>query len=152
MFITCGLLLAVGLFLLVVPTLDGPHSRHLRNEAATVGKLRTVLDLENQYRDAHPNSGFECELPLLKPTAQLNESEYDPFAFLVTGTMSGYRFSLVDCGLDASLPRTHYQLTAVPVQQGVTGLRAFCADESGLIWYDKTGSATKCLASRHALD
>ena len=148
LFVMCGLLLAAGLLLLVVPTLDGPHSRQLANEAAALSKLRTVVTLQNQYTAAHAYNGFACELLLLKATEQRNEADYDPLRFLITGTQAGYKFSLVNCGSDANRARAHYQVTAVPVERGTTGFRAFCADESGLIWYDDAGSATNCLASR----
>jgi hypothetical protein len=151
-FVTCALLVAVGLLLLVVPTLDGPHSRRLANEASAVSKLHTIVTLQDQYMAAHAGNGFACELPQLKTTEQRKEAEYDPLSFLITGTQSGYKFSLVNCGSDANRARVHYQLTAVPVEHGTTGLRAFCADESGLIWYDKAGSATNCLASRLPLE
>jgi hypothetical protein len=101
---------------------------------------------------AHPFDGFACELPLLKPNEQRDEADYDPLGFLITGTQSGYKFSLANCGSDATRAKAHYYVTAVPVEQGITGFRAFCADESGGIWYDKAGSATNCLGSRHALE
>src|ERR1700687_4492358 len=151
LFVTCGLLLAAGLLLLVVPTLDGPHSRQLANGAAAVSKLRTIISLQDQYMAAHGYNGFACELSLLKPTEHRNEPEYDPLRFLITGAQSGYKFSLVNCGSDANRARVHYQVTAVPVERGATGFWAFCADESDSIWYDEAGSATNCLASRHAL-
>jgi hypothetical protein len=149
-FITCGLLLAAGLLLLVIPSLDGPHSRRLANEAAAASKLRTIGLLQTQYMAAHAYSGFACELPLLKPSEEQNETD-DSLHFLTTGTQYGYKFSLVNCGSDANRARVHYQVMAIPVERGTTGFRAFCADESGVIWDDETGSATKCLVSRHAV-
>jgi hypothetical protein len=151
LFVICGLLVAAGLLLLIVPTLDGPHSRQIANEAATVSRLRTIINLQNQYVAAPAHNGFACELRLLKPNEQRSEPNYDPLGFLLTGTASGYKFSLVNCGSDANRGSAHYQVTAVPVEQGTTGFRAFCADESGQIWYDNAGSVTKCFASRHAL-
>ena len=85
----CGLLLAAGLLLLVVPTLDGPHSRQIANEAAAVSKVRTVVTLQDQYTAAHAYNGFACELSQLKPTDQRNEADYDPLRFLTTGTSPG---------------------------------------------------------------
>jgi len=152
LFVTCGLLLAAGLLLLIVPTLDGPHSRQLANEAAAVSKLRTIVTLQDQYTAAHAYNGFACELPLLKPNEQRNEGDYDPLHFLITGTQSGYKFSLVNCGSDANRARVRYQVTAIPIEHGTAGFRAFCEDESGLIWYDEAGSATNCLGSRRALE
>lgn len=146
------LLLAGPLLLSVIPTFDGPHSRQRANEAATVGRLRTLVTLQNQYMALYPSNGFACELPLLRPNEQRDKVNYDPLGFLITGTQSGYKFSVVNCGSDATRAKAHYQVTAVPIEHGITGFWAFCADESGVIWYDEAGSATNCLESRHALE
>jgi hypothetical protein len=152
LFVMCGLLLAAGLLLLVVPALDGPHSRQLAHESVAVSKVRTVVTLQDQYRAAHAYNGFACELSQLIPPDQRSEAEYDPLRFLTTGTYAGYKFSLMNCGSDANRARVHYQITAVPIDYGTTGFRAFCADESGLIWYDKSGSATNCVNSQRVLE
>jgi len=148
LFVLCGLLLAAGLLLLIIPSFDGPHSRQFANEAAAVSRLRVIVTLEGQYASNHAGNGFACELPMLKPFEQRKEGDYDSFSFLITGAQSGYKFSLVNCRADANRARIHYELTAVPVERGTTGFRAFCTDESGSIWYDKTGLAANCLASR----
>lgn len=150
LFIACGLLLATGLLLLIVPTFDR-HSRQLRNESVAVSTLRTIIALQGHYMANHAGNGFACDLPTLKPSEQRPGGEYDPLLFLITGIRSGYRFSLVNCGNDANRARVHYQLTAVPVGLGTTGFWAFCADESEVVWYDKTGSTANCLASRTPL-
>ena len=149
--ILCGLLLLVCLSVLMIPTLDGPHSRQFANEASAVSKLRTILTLQNQYTIASAYSGFACELAQLRPLGQQRFPD-SSLEFLATGVQSGYRFSLVSCGPDANRARARYQVTAVPLQHGTTGFRAFCADETGVIWYDPEGSAANCLASQHALE
>ena len=146
-----GLTVAAGLLLLVVPTLDGPHSRLLANEASAVGKLRTIITLQDRYSAAHAYSGFACDLPLLKPLGEQMFPDKS-FEFLITGVRSGYKFSMVSCGPDAKGARIHYQVTAVPVEKGTTGVRTFCADESGVIWYDSEEFGTRCLTSRNPLE
>ena len=101
---------------------------------------------------AHPEKGFACELSRLRPPEQMPEAEYDPLGFLITRTHSGYKFALGNCHADASEVIGHYQATAVPTVPGATGFKAFCTDESGILWYDASGSATACLTSRHSLD
>ena len=145
-----GLILAAVLFLLVMPTLDGPHSRLFANEASAVGTLRTVITLQDEYSAAHAYTGFACELSLLKSLGHQKSPDYS-MEFLTTGLRSGYRFSLVSCRSDANRASAHYQITAAPIEQNKTGVRAFCADEAGVIWYDLEGSATNCLALRHPL-
>jgi hypothetical protein len=138
--------------LLSIPVLDGRHSRLYANEASTVSKLGEVITIEKKFAAAHENKGFTCELPLLR----LSQSEqkpagYDPLWFLATGRSSGYQFVLGNCRADQKGVVVHYQITAVPIEHGRTGFRAFCADDSGLLWYDADGSATTCLASQRPL-
>jgi hypothetical protein len=137
-------LLVAALFF---PVLDGPHSGQRVNQTVAVSKLLAIKLLQTKYLAAHPEKGFACQLAWLKPAEPLDHN-YDPLAFLVTGTLSGYKFALENCHADAEGVVVHYQATAVPVENGVTGFRAFCMDESGVIWNDKGGSAAKCLASR----
>jgi hypothetical protein len=151
LFVTCGLLLAFGLLLLVVPTLDGPHSGQRKNESTAVGKLRTILKLQDHYIAAHAGNEVACELPMLMPIDQREFPEHF-LDFLNAASHSGYKFSLVSCRSDANRARVQYQVTAVPVERGVTGVRAFCADETEVIWYDADGSSTNCLAFRHPLE
>src|SRR5215467_2599734 len=70
LWVICGLILAAGLLLLVVPNLDGPHSRLFANEASAVGKLRTIVQLQNEYTARRENRGFACNLPPLKSIGQ----------------------------------------------------------------------------------
>jgi len=137
---------------LSIPVLDGPHSRQYANEAAAVSRLRALTALEKTFAAAHADKGFACEVPLLK-AAEKEESGvgHDLPLFLVTGTYAGYKFVLGNCRTDAKGVVAHFEATAVPVERGRTGFRAFCTDESGLLWFDPDGSATDCLKSRRAL-
>jgi hypothetical protein len=146
-----GLVLAGLAFIPFAPSLDGPHSRQLANEASAVSKLHKIRTLQDEYAASHAEKGFACDLPLLRATDQPKASDYDPLQFLVT-EQSGYKFALANCYGEANRRVTHYQATATPVVFGSTGFRAFCTDDSGLIWYDSEGSAAKCLASRRSLE
>lgn len=150
-------LAAVGIYALLAvvmfaPELDGPHSRQYANEAAAVSKLRTVVTLETKYAAAHSEKGFACELSLLRTSEQTRADDYDALSFLVKPTHAGYKFTLGNCYANTQGVVVHYQASAVPVESGRTGFRAFCTDDSGLLWYDAGGSATNCLASRRSLE
>lgn len=95
------------------------------------------------YLTSHPDKGFACELLLLVPQERVENDGYNPLRFLSAGTMSGYRFEIGDCSTDAKGLTAHYQVSAVPAERGVSGLRAFCTDESGLIWYDEVTKADR---------
>jgi hypothetical protein len=137
--------------LLTIPILDGPHSRQYANEASAVSKLREVMTAERKFAAAHESKGFTCELPLLKRPASEKPDGYDPLWFAATGRSSGYEFALGNCRGDKKGVVVHYEGTAAPIEHGRTGFRAFCTDDSGLLWYDPDGSATKCLAERRPL-
>ena len=148
--IACSLLFAVCLLLLTVRNLDS-HSRQRRNEATAVSKLALIVAFQNEYAAAHSDSGFACELSLLKPFA-LQKSPASPSEYLTNGVQSGYKFAIVGCSPEANRAKARYQVTAVPLEQGTTGFRAFCTDDSGSVWYDTAGSGTNCLAFRRTLE
>jgi hypothetical protein len=137
---------------MMLPNLDGPQRRQFVNEAVSVDKLRTINRLQARYSEAHPKEGFACELSLLKSADQAKAPHYDPEEFLVTGTQSGYRFVVVTCHPGVPGVVAHYQVAALPIEPGRSGSRAFCTDESGLLWYDQDGSIANCLALRHSLE
>jgi hypothetical protein len=150
MFFAVGGLLLIAL--LSIPVLDGPHSRQYANEASAVSKLRAITTLEKKFAAAHLEKGFTCELYVLRPTDNEQKPvDYDPLRFLDSGTSAGYKFVLGNCRTNAKGVVVHYEVTAVPVEHGRRGFHAFCTDDSGLLWYDAEGSATKCLSSRRVL-
>ena len=141
------------LVLLSIPTLtlDGPNSRRNAREAVAVGNLHRIATLQNEYAVAHPTKGFACELPLLKLTP-VTRNDYDADAFLLSSDHAGYRISLIGCGPDPAGMVRRYQITAVPLEPGRSGVRAFCADQAGVLWYDPSGSAANCLATRRTIN
>jgi len=132
--------LLVGLvgFFLLIPSKTDFHSGPCQNESAAIGSLRTLNTLETQYRATHPEKGLTCELSLLDSA--------DATKSLLTGVLSGYRFEISGCEPDTHGVASHYRATAVPLRQALTGIRAFCSDESGRVFYDPNGSAEGCLS------
>jgi hypothetical protein len=119
-------------------------------ESAAVSSLRKIHELESLHATAHLDKGFACQLKQLqsveeKPTIYGNRMN------LLTGEWFGYKFEIVGCTEDKNGVFSRYQVTAVPTKTGVTGVRAFCTDESGDLFYDLNGSATQCLAARQLL-
>src|SRR5271168_3234545 len=112
--------------------------------------LHTINALEKQYAAEHGNIGFTCELPLLRRTDKRGET-HDPVAALLIGEWSGYRFAVVDCAGELNGIVTHCKATAVPVTPAGTGIRAFCTDESGKLFYDLDASPSQCLDSRRVV-
>jgi hypothetical protein len=141
-----GLCAALLLGALIVAN---PHSRQTRNEAAAVFNLREIDNLQRLYAAAHPDKGFTCELRELKNSDQ---GRNDADELLTTGARVGYTFSLHNCSANSQAVVVHYQATAVPVEPGVTGLRAFCASETRIVWEDESGSGANCLQGQHPLE
>lgn len=126
------------------------NKRQRGNEAATVSRLRSLNEFQNSYAASNPAKGFACQLPQLKPATPVGDT-YDPNEFLLTGTWGGYKFELTGCRTNPNGVVTQYEVTAVPLEPGKSGFRAFCTDQTGALWYDPDGSAEHCLASRHAI-
>ena len=132
-----------------IPKFDS--SRQNANEAFAVAKLRQLNTLQEKYSADHPGIGFSCALqPLWFPNPD-GPNDYDPLGFLISGTTSGYKFSLSSCSAGSDGRIVHYQATAFPVWLGASGYRAFCTDDSGRLWYDHGGSAKACLGSGRPL-
>ena len=145
--VICVLFLAA----LSIWTLGGPNRRRRANEAVAVGSLRRLTALQYEYAASHSTKGFACQLPLLKSGARYNE-DYDSDALLLTGEYVGYRIAFVACEPEPNGVVTRYRIAAVPLKPGKSGVRAFCIDETGSLWYDASGSAENCLASRRTID
>lgn len=137
--------LILGLALFFIPSgLGGLR----QNESAAVGTLRHIWTLQNEHAGLHPNIGFACQLRLLKPGPPTND---DRDTSLLTSEWSGYRIALVSCTSEPDGQVRRYQMTAVPIVPGKSGVRAFCMDQSGVIWFDANGSAENCLATRRGI-
>jgi hypothetical protein len=142
-------LLAPLPWMLVVPHVATVWVR--ANEAAAVGKLRDLNDFQRKYAADHPENGFTCALSLPEAAEPPNRTDHESTRFPVTSTQFGYNFAIINCRVDAKGTVIHYQATAVPIKQGTTGFRAFCTDDSGGLWYDRSGSASQCSLLQHSL-
>jgi hypothetical protein len=60
---------------------------------------------------------------------------------------SGYHFSLTGC--DGN-PASKFQVTAVPTESD-SGMKAFCADESGTVRFEVKGKGDVCLSRGQVL-
>ena len=135
-----GLLILAALFLPMVSIVD---RRSVANESSAAARIRFIQQLQGEYSSAHPKRGFACELALLQPAGITGDDTFSK------GMRAGYKFEIVDCEANGAV--RHYHAVAAPLEPGVSGVRAFCGDESGEIWYDADGSGTKCLASRRRI-
>jgi hypothetical protein len=142
----CAVLAVLFIAALFVPVLD-VNKRQRVNEAGKVSRLRRLNELQDNYAASNPAT--RLPLPQLKPATSVGDT-YSP-EFLLTGAQSGYKFAVTGCRTDPNGVTTQYQVTAVPLELGKSGFRAFCTDQTGVTGYDSDGSAERCLASRRPL-
>ena len=141
------LLIVVAIILIIsaiaIPSLL--RSRIAANESSAVGSVRTITTAEATYA-ASWGTGYAANLGNLggTPAACLagvtaaSACIVDPI--LTTGAKNGY--GLVALGNSPSAGvNGGFEVNATPFVVGVTGQRAFCADESGVIRYNTTGVA-----------
>ena len=113
------------------------RARISANEASAVGSLRSVINAEMDYQQAHQNVGFTCNLSDLSGLIDSG---------IASGQKTGYVFALQSCGSETEGgPATKFQVIARPLTFNTTGVRAFCADDTGVIRMDRGGSADDCL-------
>jgi len=142
------LALLFAFFLLSFTSFHDKYFGVAKNEATAVASLRKIYELENAYAAEHRDDGFACQLSQLRSKEKMPDA--NPMN-LLTGEWIGYKFEIVGCIQEKNGVFAHYQATAVPRRLGSSGVRAFCTDQSGDIFYDHTGSAAECLAARHLL-
>ena len=135
-------LLIVVAIILIIAAIAIPNlikSKMAANEASAVGSVRTINTSEVAFASACPNLGFTGTIADFATGAAtcpgasgLLDSQ------LVTGTKSGYAFTLASAG---ATPRTAYTIKGDP-NNATSGTRHFFSDESGVIRYDPAAAAT----------
>jgi hypothetical protein len=114
------------------------RARIVANEASALAGVRTLIAAEISYTAEHPEAGFTCSLSDLS-RSQLISGQ------LAAGQRNGYRFELQGCAA-AIGPGQKFEVMAYPLVKNQTGVRTFCADESGVIKaMDAARSADACL-------
>jgi hypothetical protein len=145
-----GLLFLFAVLVFFSPSFHDKHFGVARYEAAAVGSLDKINSLENKYAASHPDKGFTCELAALRPQ-EGGSDKSDQISGLLTGQWGGYKFTFAGCTPEATGIVSRYQIFAVPIRAGRTGIRAFCTDQTGKLFYDLSGSPSECLASRREI-
>ena len=83
---------------------------------------------------------YPPSLAALGPAASATSTSADLVdSVLSGGTKSGYTFSFT---AGSGTPSTGYSVTANPINRGTSGQRGFYTDQSGVIRYDATTTAT----------
>jgi prepilin-type N-terminal cleavage/methylation domain-containing protein len=123
------------------------------NEAAAIGSMRSVVSSQQNYAASAAHGGYAPQLPRL---GQPCPNSSVPFlsSELTAGIVvqkSGYTVEMqpatIGGGVGANdcnnLATTgNFYITAVAVQPGLTGGRAFAANDNGSIWENQTAGTT----------
>lgn len=116
------------------------------NESAAIGDLRTVISGQAAYQSA--NNGAYGELSCLSAPATCIKGysgpEFLDAQLTALEVKNGYKRAFHP-GKRAARARSlqGYAYTAVPLEQGKTGVRSFCGEDSGVIRFDPKGGDIK---------
>ena len=148
-------LLVVVAIILIIAAIAIPNllrARMAANEASAAETVRTFTTASVIYFTTW-GDGYPPNMSVLGGTggtATCNQANLmDPVVITAPNQKSGYTFAFslqgaavtaqpTNCGAPGG---TGYLVTAAPIVPYVTGTRGFCADETGTLHYNTTGSA-----------
>ena len=143
-------LLIVVAIILIIAAIAIPNllrSKIAANESSAVGSVRTINTAEVTYSSTW-GTGFAVDLATLggvSPCVTATAAAaclIDPV--LTAGSKSGYNFGAAGT-LSVTVGGVNvlngFEVNAVPVKIQTTGVRAFCADQTGVLQFDPAGAA-----------
>jgi prepilin-type N-terminal cleavage/methylation domain-containing protein len=138
-------LLIVVAIILIIAAIAIPNllrSKMAANEASAVGSLRTLNTACVTYSTTY--GGYPGSLVIMggegvstlptSASAQLIDN------VLQTGLKTGYSFGFVPGTADTSGNIDNYTINAAPITPGVTGIRYFYTDQTGVIRANSAGA------------
>jgi type IV pilus assembly protein PilA len=142
-------LLIVVAIILIIAAIAIPNlmrSKMAANQSSAVGSLRTINTAEVTFQTNYPSVGYAGTLGALsgaEATCTTATGASSTAACLIdpvlgAGTKSGYVFAIAAGG---GTPAVTYTSLATPQVQGQTGQNAYCSDQSGVLFYDLSGTA-----------
>ena len=142
-------LLIVVAIILIIAAIAIPNllrSRMSANEASAVGSLRSINTAEITFSTTYPDVGFGTLANLGGPAASCAGATFASSSqacmiddvLATTAVKSGYNFTTT---VGAGAPATSYTSLALPSVNGQSGQRAFCSDQSGVIYFNEGGAS-----------
>jgi type IV pilus assembly protein PilA len=141
-------LLIVVAIILIIAAIAIPNllrSKIAANESSAVGSVRTINTAEVTYQSSW-GIGFAATLANLGGPAPCIIASaataclIDPLLSTAPNSKSGYSFAAVG-GLANGVTLNGFEVNATPLAVQTTGVRAFCANQTGLIQFVATGVA-----------
>ena len=145
-------LLIVVAIILIIAAIAIPNllrARIAANEASAVGSTRTIVTAEISYANSFqtgPTALTNLQTPATGcPAGGATAADACLIdSNLASGVKSGYNFTSVPnpvgAGATTTNPNTGFEATAMPITVGTTGQRGFCADMSGVLHYNTSGT------------
>jgi prepilin-type N-terminal cleavage/methylation domain-containing protein len=142
-------LLIVVAIILIIAAIAIPNllrSKIAANESSAVGSIRTINTSEVTYSSTW-GTGFAADLPTLGGVSPCTTATaaaaclIDPV--LTAGSKSGYKFAAkgtLQVAVGAVNVLNGFEVNSVPVKIQTTGVRAFCADQTGVLQFDAAGA------------
>jgi prepilin-type N-terminal cleavage/methylation domain-containing protein len=139
-------LLIVVAIILIIAAIAIPNllrSRIAANEASAVGAMRTYNTAMITYSSTYPSIGFATSLANLGPPSgsatptSTTAGLVDNVLGVASPTKAGYAFTL-----SGASGTSTYAINGNPSVVGSTGIRYFYTDQSGVIRYNTTSSAS----------
>ena len=148
-------LLIVVTIILIIAAIAIPNllrARMAANESSAVASIRTINSAEVTYNSTYPTVGFSPNLVDLggalgaacvpaSTSACLVDSVLANNGNPVGGGKSGYKFT-TGAGTVAGGINVGFTVLAVPITINQTGIRAFCAEEDGVVRVDPAGACS----------
>ena len=136
-------LLLVVAVILIIAAIAIPgfmRSRMRANEANAVAALRVIHTAAVTYSATYPDVGYPTQLTNLggaNPCTAVSTQACLLDDLLAQGLKDGYTFVWAGDGVT---PSAGFTLTATPQAVGASGQNMYCTDQSGVIFYDPSGS------------
>jgi hypothetical protein len=118
-------------------------SKMAANESSAVGSVRTLNTAEVTYAAGCPNIGYSATLAEMNTGAICTSgtSIIDNVLGKDPAIQSAYSTTYAAGAAEGGVVNT-YTLSATPLKVGTTGQRGFFTDQTGVIRYNQTGTAT----------
>ena len=139
-------LLIVVSVILIIAAIAIPNfikSKMRANEAAAVENMRTIGTANTVYLTTY-GIGFSSDLTKLSGNLVIVDANNAGLidSVLASGAKSGYSYTYTPGAVDSSGHINGFDLTADPINYGATGERYFYVNQSGIIRFNSTATAT----------
>ena len=141
-------LLIVVAIILIIAAIAIPNllrAKMAANESSAVASVRTITTAETTYASSW-GSGYAVAIDNLGGAAPCTVATgataciIDMALSVAPYTKSGYKFAAVGNTI-VGVMNNGFEVNATPVVVDVSGKRAFCADQTGVIRFNVTGTA-----------